>query len=189
VLRLGGTAAASSEALKALQHILPGILPPQAAAAASKAAVGSAAGGSSAAAVAAEADDALGNWEDAFASDSEQEGDDDNDFTNASLQTSNTDVQHPGSWDVSSSRHVQQQAAAGDCRLKELRVLVWPDVPAEALELVQRRCPRVAVNPSLQRDVVSGQLPPPALDPAVALDAAAMDVVGPQALQVRHTAT
>jgi hypothetical protein len=69
--------------------------------------------------------------------------------------------------------------------LKELRVLVWPDVPPEAVQLVQQRCPRVAINPALLPDAVSGQLPPPEVDPRVPLDAPAMALVGQQALQVR----
>jgi hypothetical protein len=198
IVRLGGSAAASSEALKALPHILPGIRQYQPAAAAAggtaaaaAAAVGgvtAAAGSTSADAVAllaaavaaAEDEQGLGSWEDAFASDSEQ---DDEHFNSADavLQRSAT----PSQQEDSSSKHVQQQAtAAADCRLKELRVLVWPDVPPEAVQLVQQRCPRVAVNPSLLPDAASGQLPPPEVDPRVPLDAAAMALVGPQALQV-----
>jgi hypothetical protein len=219
ILRLGGTAAATSEAVKALQHILPGILPPQpAAASAGKAAAGSmplcgapfgAAAVDSPAGEAGNAADAaaggkreegaaegeLGSWEDAFASDSEQEDEAANN-TAASSQPASTAAQQSDSWTASSintstSRHTQQlqqqAAAAGDCRLKELHVLVWPDVPAEAVQLVQQRCPRVAVNPSLLPDAVSGQLPPPEVDPGVSLDAPAMALVGPQALQVRRS--
>eukprot|EP00882_Tetradesmus_deserticola_P013664 GHRQ01014511.1.p1 GENE.GHRQ01014511.1~~GHRQ01014511.1.p1 ORF type:complete len:318 (+),score=180.58 GHRQ01014511.1:325-1278(+) len=218
ILRLGGSAAASSEALKALHHILPGILPQQPAAAAAAAAAGKAAGhsavgsapavgtslGSTAAAtdwpttitaavgagvVAAAEDDAgLGSWEEAFASDPDQEDEDCNN-TGAASQHCITAYQQEDSCCASSarsSRHVQQHQqppAAVDCRLKELRVLVWPDVPPEALQLVQQRCPRVAVNPSLLPDAVSGLLPPPEVDPGLALDAAAMALVGPQALQ------
>jgi hypothetical protein len=133
---------------------------------------------------AAAAEDEEGSWEDAFASDSEVEADDLNN-TGAALQRCAAASQQEAS--SSSSRHTPQQqahAAPGDCRLRELRVLVWPDVPPEAVQLVQQRCPRVAVNPSLLPDAVSGQPPPPEVDPCVPLDAAAMALVGPQALQV-----
>ncbi|WIA11231.1 hypothetical protein OEZ85_011358 [Tetradesmus obliquus] len=190
ILRLGGSAAASREALRALPHILPGILPPGVAGAApagdaADASASTAAGGAAAAAAAAAGVDCLGSWEDAYASDNEQ---DEEDATTAAHQT---DAQQAGDFSQSSTCTPQQQhqaaaaaaAAAGDCRLKELRVLVWPDVPAEALDLVQRRCPRVAVNPSLLPDAASGVLPPPEVDPRVPLDGPAMGLVGPAALQ------
>jgi hypothetical protein len=57
-------------------------------------------------------------------------------------------------------------------------VLVWPDVPPEALQLVQQRCPRVLVNPALLLPgAATGQVPPAEVNPEVALDEPLMQLV------------
>ncbi|GBF97514.1 hypothetical protein Rsub_10437 [Raphidocelis subcapitata] len=68
-------------------------------------------------------------------------------------------------------------------RLWALRAVVWPDAPREAREALARLCPRVALNPAAEAAApLLGQLPRE-LDPAVALDAAAFEAVGPGAMQ------
>lgn len=97
----------------------------------------------------------------------------------------------PSSWeDVASSDsdsepdQAASAAAAPSGRLKQLRALMWADVPDAALALVAQRCPRVLVNPPVRRaDVASGRLPAE-LDAAVPLDEPLMALVGPAALQV-----
>jgi hypothetical protein len=188
VIRLGGSAKCSEAALKALSHILPGITPPHKAAAGAAAAAGKQqpappeAPSAPAAAAAAVAD----SWEDAFASDTEDD--------HATIQPQQQDVsQHAGPDNISrrssSSSCGGMQAdgpaassssAAGGSsgRLKHLQALIWPDVPTAANDLVQQRCPRVLINPPLKPDKLTGELPPREWYPESSLDEPFMQVSG-----------
>jgi hypothetical protein len=69
-------------------------------------------------------------------------------------------------------------SSSSSSQLRQLQALIWPDAPPEAVELVQRRCPRVLINPPpLKADPLTGQLPPRQLNPAVALDEPCMALV------------
>jgi hypothetical protein len=176
ILRLGGSAAASAAALKALPHILPGLPQPAAAAAAAQ---GSGEPGRYVDAAAAV--DCSCSWEEAFDSEA------DTLQRSSSNSSRNKQSQQPAAHSSSDARRHQPTSTAAataaeswtaDCRLQQLRVLVWPDVPSEALQLVQQRCPRVLVNPALLLPgVVPGQVPLAEVDPEVALDEPLMRLV------------
>lgn len=193
VIRLGGSAECSEAALKALPHILPGVQPPPHRAAAAAPAPAAAPSGTRAAAAAAGAVPASGaeaaagvvadSWEDAFASDSED------DQGAAAVQTGpaqgSIHSRSPGCSSSSSEGEVLDarqcsgtpasggsttSSSVGGGRLKQLQALIWPDVPSAAVELVQQRCPRVLVNPQLRPDKLTGELPPREWDPLQPLD-------------------
>lgn len=199
ILRLGGSASSSSAALKALPHILPGLLHPAAAAAAPVAAVAAgppataAAGmdgeqggrqctadcsaccsGSSNGAAEETAElEVLSSWEDAFQYDWELRADQQRKGSCCC-----------GSPHVHAAEQQQQQQYRVSSRLQLLRVLVWPDVPDEAVQLVQQQCPRILINPAMVPDPATGHLPPAQVDPGVPLDAPWMQLAGPHALRV-----
>jgi hypothetical protein len=170
VLRLGGSAECSEAALKALPHILPGVPPsPHKAAAAKPSAGSNGASVSSAPPEAAAAD----SWEDAFASDSDSD---------EGTQTVQHNAAAAGADSSSCRPQLEGQSEAGSIaagsggRLKHLHALIWPDVPSAAVELVQQRCPRVLVNPVLQPDRLTGEMPPREWDPVHPLDEPCMQV-------------
>lgn len=148
----------------------------------------------SAAAPAEEAQE-LDSWEHAFDSDTEEEASSLSHFAStgtSSQQQQQQREQHDSTASNSSSSgnlqpsaRIAAAAVLQDCRLRHLRVLVWPGVSAEAVQLVQQRCPRVVINPAMKPDAVTGLLPPREVDPSVALDEPLMELVGEQALQVR----
>ncbi len=73
-------------------------------------------------------------------------------------------------------------AAQEPGRLYFLQAIVWPDVPAAALELIAAQCPKVLVNPKRRRDPRTGASPPPELDPETPLDAPLLQLVGAEGL-------
>jgi len=165
VVRLGGTSVCSEEALKALPHILPGVPPPphKAAAAASSNAP---------------AAPAADSWEDAFASsDSEAEQDD-----LSAVPAAATGNRRRSSSGSSNEQHPGGSSNSSSGRLRHLQALIWPDVPSAAVELVQQRCPRVLINPALEPDKFTGELPPREWHPE-ALDEPFMALVTPAALE------
>jgi hypothetical protein len=188
VIRLGGSAECSEASLKALPHILPGVQPPshRAAAAASLAAA--------AGPVEAAAGGVADSWEDAFASDN----DDDQVGTAAVLHVPSQGSMHSriplgcSTGNSSSSDGEVPDAKQGSVppanggssggsvvgcgRLKQLQALIWPDVPSAAVELVQQRCPRVLINPPMRPDKLTGEMPPREWDPQQALDEPYMQV-------------
>jgi hypothetical protein len=66
-------------------------------------------------------------------------------------------------------------------RLHHLDALIWPHMPEAARQLVARQCPRVAVNPALKPDRLTGEAPPAAWDIAVPLDRACAEACWPPA--------
>jgi hypothetical protein len=138
------------------------------------------------------------DWEEAFASDNEVEADKGAHPAEGSKGSALHSKVSPGSSSSSSSdvdkltwASIPGQEAASvslkkpqSSRLKHLRVLVWPDVPAAAVELVQQRCPRVLINPTMKCNPVTGRFPPIELDGSRALDEPYLQLVGPEALLV-----
>eukprot|EP00775_Hariotina_reticulata_P011201 gene11201-11351_t len=136
------------------------------------------------------------DWEEAFASDDEGAADKVASPAVGSAARAAGRQLSPGSSGSSSSEpfnpgvtSAAARQAAGvssskpqSIRLKQLRVLVWPDVPAAAVELVQQRCPRVLINPVMRCDPVTGRLPPRELDGSRPLDEPFMELVGHEAL-------
>lgn len=181
VVRLGGSAECSEAALKALPHILPGVPPPPHKAAAAAAAQPPAGSGRASVPSAPTEAAAADSWEDAFASDSDSdEGAQTSQHNAAAADSSSCRPQPEGQSEAGSI------AAGSGGRLKHLHALIWPDVPSAAVELVQQRCPRVLVNPVLQPDRLTGEMPSREWDPVQPLDEPCMQMVLPEAL---HTAS
>lgn len=212
VLRLGGSAACSEAALKALPHILPGLPPAQhyshsnnkaAAAVAGVSNSAPAAVVSNSAAAPAAAAVVADSWEDAFASssdDEEEEGGQGDDAANDQQQAGSNDAGsgsssggsgeqdsagQPALQAVSVAANSSSSSSSGfstSSRLKHLQALIWPDVPSAAVELVQLRCPRVLINPQLKPDKLTGAPPPREWDASIALDELFMQSVTAAAL-------
>lgn len=187
LLRLGGSAACSAAAAAALPHVVPAVsadalalaaeegfveagleseLAKWAAAATGPGPAGGATEGVEAVAAAAD------SWED-LADDGDEESD-----GGAGSRAAGATGMGGSAFGTSSS------SGGGGGRFSELRVIVWLDCPRACRAVLQRLCPRIVVNPALpKKGVLLGSLPRE-VDPAVPLDAAAFEAVGPAALEV-----